>query len=90
MQIVSEHQLCFITPGQVDEPYRNIPTEQLKQQLLKEKAEKVGGGGQGGALRNMCAAHTTRALHSKLLAQCDRCSAGLKHHVQPVGAPILM
>jgi hypothetical protein len=27
---------------EVDEPYRNIPTEQLKQQLLKEKAEKTG------------------------------------------------
>lgn len=27
---------------EVDEPYGNIPTEQLKQQLLKEKAAKVG------------------------------------------------
>lgn len=31
----------------MDEPYRNIPTEQLKHQLLKEKAEKVGGLGGG-------------------------------------------
>ena len=30
------------SPAQVDEPYRNIPTEQLKHQLLKDKAE-VGG-----------------------------------------------
>lgn len=30
---------------EVDEPYGNIPTEQLKQQLLKEKAAKVGSAG---------------------------------------------
>lgn len=50
-----------LAPAQVDAPYRNIPTEQLKEKLLKEKAEPVGAA-RGAAAAPLLARRRRRTL----------------------------